>query len=271
MSIKKHLFFSSDKQIWRLLITDTEKLIIENRDMQSKQVYFNCFDLQSTKIVFKDFQLEEKHWIGIDAVYKDVIFFHKFPKPDLPGHKEIIAFDIHNQKVIWTNDELTFSFAFNDKVYAFTQGFEERHFRALDFKSGELLEDLKSDHLLVNSLRSEADKQIDWSVYSYPEKLSTADEETSEAIKKIIGDDKTEGEIEFNNHKDFLLFNFHVTDKENSFTNNFYLIDQKSGKVLLNETLNKNAPSLFNDSFFIYKNFLFLLKEKNEVLIFTME
>lgn len=271
MKLSKHLFYSSGKQIWRLIISDTEKLIIENRDMKSKEVFFNCFDLNSAEKIFKDFQLDDKHWVGIDAVYNNVIYFHKFPKPDMPSHKEIIALDVSTQEILWTNEDLTFSFVHNEKVYGFTQGFEDRHFRALDYRTGVLLDDLQTDNAKINSIRSAAEKQIDWSVYSYPGKFSGDDERKKSIIDKYIGKSKTEGDVEFAISKDLLLFNFHTVNNDNLFTNNFYAIDINSEKIILNETLNKNAPSLFNDSFFIYKNFLFLLKEKNEVLIFTME
>jgi hypothetical protein len=42
-------------------------------------------------------------------------------------------------------------------------------------------------------------------------------------------------------------------------------------QILLNEVLNANAASLFTDSFFVYKNFLFLLREKNEIIVYDIE
>ena len=270
MKIKKHFTYSSSHQIWRIIINEFDKLILETRDMKSKEFFFHCFDLNSGKTLFKNFQTEEKHWIGIDAVYKDKIFFHKFPKPDMPGHKEIIAFDINSKKELWKNDDLSFLFAFEDKVYGFKQGFEERFFYALDIRNGELAEDIGSDFEQINELQAKSEREKNWSNYRYPQNFQNADEKLKEVIQKQIGTLSSEGDVEFQVVGDILLFNFHIIKENNLYDNLFFALDVNSGKELLNEKLNKDATSLFKDAFFIYKNFLFLLKEKNEVKIFNM-
>jgi hypothetical protein len=136
MNIKKLYSYSNKKQIWRLLPTDTNKLIIEERDLDKKQVFFNCLQSDTGIKIFKNFQLDEKFWIGIETIYKDVIFFHKFTKPDMPAHKGIIVFDINNQKILWQNDELNFLFVSDDKLFCFQQNFENQNYSSLDFKTG---------------------------------------------------------------------------------------------------------------------------------------
>ena len=269
--MKPYFSYSSNHQIWRIQITDSDKLILETRDMDSKEVYFHCVDLTDSSIIFENFQLEEKHWIGIESIYKDIIFFHRFPKPDMPGHKEVTAFDISSQKILWNNEDLSFLFAFGDKVYCFKQGFEERYFYSLDILTGELKEELGDNYQLLNNIRNDAESKKDWSVYGYPKSMSEAEGLIVEVINKYSSGYEIAGEIEFNTYKNYLMFNFHSKTKEGSFDNHFYLIDLDSRKVLNDEILNKNAPSLFKDAFFVYKNFLFLLKEKNEVLIFNLE
>ena len=77
-TLKEHLTYKTGKQIWRILISGSEKVLIEKRDMESKEVYFDCLDLVSGEYVFTDLQFEEKFWLGIEKIYKDVIFFHKY-------------------------------------------------------------------------------------------------------------------------------------------------------------------------------------------------
>ena len=108
MKIKKVYTYTNKRQIWRLLPTSKDKLIIEDRDTQSKEVFFNCVNIISGKKVFSNLQLDEKFWIGIEAISEGIIIFHKFAKPDMPGHSSIIAFDIDTQSILWQNDELTF-------------------------------------------------------------------------------------------------------------------------------------------------------------------
>ena len=272
MNLTKLYSYKSSGQIWRILISDNEKLVMETRDRSSKEVSIQCFNLFSGEKVFTDFQLEEKHWIGIETIYKDVILFHKFPKPDMPGHKEIIAFDINAQKVLWENKDLSFLFAYQDKVYGFKQGFEERYYTTLNYLTGEVLEELGSDFENINSLRSLSENEKDWSVYTFP-KIFAPEEDVvvTNAIQSQIADREIVGNVEYILYYDLLLFNFHQKDSASATTNNFIAIDLAVNKVLLTKIINTNVRAFFTDSFFAYKNLLFLLREKNEVLIYSIK
>jgi hypothetical protein len=271
MKIKKHFSFSSKKQIWRLLISDAGKLIIESRDLDTKEVYFNCIDLYSGGKLFSDYQFEEKSWIGIETIHNEILFLHKYDKPDMPVHRGISAFDLNEQKILWNNDITAFLFAYDGKIYTYQQGFEDRFFYAFDFRTGELVEELGNNYKKINSIREQADNAYNWGVYNYPQQISTADERTKQLITKYAGAfDLTEG-IEFNILNDVLMFNFHTKINGGAYDNVFMAVDLNKEKILLEEKLNEKVTSLFTDSFFIYKNFLFLLKEKNEIKIFNLE
>ena len=131
MKIKKKFTHDNKRPIWRILPTETGKLIIEERGKDNKQVYFNCINIENGKKVFKNFQLEEKFWIGIEAVYNDVIYFHKFIKPDMPQHIGIIAVDLDNKKTLWEDLNNSFLFILNEKVYCYRQMFEGRKYFSL--------------------------------------------------------------------------------------------------------------------------------------------
>jgi len=271
--MKKIYSHKNKNQIWRILISNTDKLILETRNINTKEVFYCCFKLNTGKKIFSGLQLEEKYWIGIETVYNDIIFFHKFPKPDLPGHKEIIAFDINEQKVIWSNKETAFLFIYNNKVYGFKQGFEERFFYAFELMTGELAEDLGTDFKTVNKLKSLADKQQNWELYLYPEVFHKG--ETNNDIEKLIlkqtNDLDIVGEVEYNICQNILFFNYHILLTDNTYINKFFAEDLNTGKIILSEVLNKESKSLFTDSFFIYKDLLFLLKEKNEIEVYRLK
>ncbi|MFA5806042.1 MAG: DUF4905 domain-containing protein [Melioribacteraceae bacterium] len=271
--MKKQFTYKSDKQIWRILISDSDKLILETRDLNTKEVFFNCYYIENGENIFCDFQLDEKCWVGIEEIYKDIIFFHYFPKPDMPLHKGIIAFDIASQNILWTNNEFSFLFTSDYKVYGFKQGFEERYFSSLDYLTGELIEEHGSDHKKINSIKKSADDKKDWSSYLYPQVFSNdeKDPRIAEAIRRQTNNTSVEGDVDYNFKNDMLFFNYHTKVFENSFVNKFLTINLKSNKVILSEIINANASALFTDSFFIYKKYLFLLHEKNEVVVYELE
>jgi hypothetical protein len=272
MKLTELYSYKSSGQIWRILISDLEKLVLETRDRSTKEVSLQCFNLFTGENIFSDLQLEEKHWIGIETIYKDIILFHKFPKPDMPGHKEIIAFNIDTQKILWTNNDLSFLFAYADKVYGYKQGFEERYFTALNCFIGEIEEDLGTDYLKVNLLRNEADNEKDWSVYTFPKIfVPNEDYSISNVIKSQTENLIVSGNIEYILYYDLLLFNYHIKESDTNTFNKFTAIDLKSNKIILDKIINTNVRAFFTDSFFVYKNLLILLREKNEVIIYSIE
>jgi uncharacterized protein DUF4905 len=268
MKLKKTFSFSDKNQIWRLLISNTDKLIIETRDTDKKEVFFHCIDLINGKKVFKNFQLEDKFWVGIEAIHKDRIIFHKFAKPNMPEHKGIIVFDIVSQKIIWENNDLAFLSVVEDKVYAFKRKFEGRDIYSFNYNTGEIIDDLGNDINKVTELLSIAQNNEDFSNYIYPEQISGL--ETPE-VKAVI-DDEVKGKdiienIEMIKYDNFMFFNYYLKNENNLLDNVFvvYNIDKK--KKVSSEVINKNLNSFTPDSFFCYKNNLLLLKNKNEIVL----
>jgi hypothetical protein len=273
MKIEKIFSYKSEGQIWRILISETDKLVVETRDMKTREVFFHAFGLDSGKIIFSDLQLEEKNWLGIETIHNDIIYFHKFPQRDMPGHKEIIAFDISTGKILWENRDLSFLFALDNTVFGFKQGFEERYFFSLDCRSGELIKEYGSDYKTVNELRRRADDEKNWSAYLYP-KIFSRDEKDFRIVDTVTAnmrDVAIEGDVEYNFRGDLLCFNFNSRINDGIFSNRFLAVNLKTGEILIDEILNENSPALFTDSFFIYKNFLLLLKGKNEVIVYNAD
>ena len=55
------------------------------------------------KKLLAGFQLDEKFWVGIEKIIDDVIIFHKYARPDMPGHNGIIVVGINEKKILWQN------------------------------------------------------------------------------------------------------------------------------------------------------------------------
>lgn len=270
MNIKNKYIFKNDKQIWRLLLTTSDKLLIETRDTENKEVFFSCLDAFSGEFIFENLQLEEKFWIGIETTYKDVIYFHKFAKPDMPGHKQIIAFDINTQKVIWQTDEYAFLFIYDDHVYTFKQLFEGQKFFSLDYKTGKLTGELESDYELIDDLSNKSEIENHFDDYLFPLKYSeeyVEEDGILDLIKEKTKETEITGEIEYNFYENILLLNYYEKAGEGKLVNKFFAFDIESKTELYNIVLTDEANAYVPDSFFMYKNLLFLLKGKNEVII----
>ncbi len=273
MNLKKLYSFSNDRQIWRLIPTETGKLIIEERNTESREVFFNCLNIFTGEKIFSDFQLQEKFWIGIEKVYKDIIYFHRFAKPDMPGHKDIIAVDLNTQKIIWENTEYAFLFIKDEKVYCYRSLFEGRSFYSLDYKTGKLMEEPGNNSAEINQLREQSLNQQSFEDYLFPEIYIPGGQE-SEKISEIFNRVKQEkiiaGRIEYAVYKEKLFFNCHEVLNNGHLKNVFRIIEIKTNKVILEETLNNETQAFVPDSFFFKQNLLFLIQEKVRLVVYNV-
>lgn len=273
MKLKKKYTHNNKRQIFRLIPTNTGKIIIEERDIEKKLAYFNCLHIDRGKKIFKHLQLDEKFWLGIEAIYNDVIFFHKFVKPDLPQHNGIIAYDINHKRTIWENKNRTFLFVKDEKIYAFQQRFEDREFVTLNYLTGEVIDELGIDSDAINLLREDAINSEDFSGYHFPGSFGKnffGEQRENEILSKLREEHKITGGIEYVLMEDLLLFNFHEVNIDNTLKNIFKAVDLSTGKYILEVTLNFRPNAFAPDSFFVKDDLLFLLIEKIKLEVYKI-
>jgi hypothetical protein len=270
--LKKNYSFTSKRNIWRLIPSESGYLVIEERDMSSREVFFNCLNLNDGKVLIKNFQLEEKHWIGIESAHDNLIFFHKFRKPDMPGHKGIYTFDILNKKMIWQNDDLLFLFVKDDKVYAYQSTFEGRQYFVLDSPTGNIIEEMGSEFSQISKLREEVKRSDFTNTFLYPQQFNDNLEsgDVPKSMKGILTEIKVVGKINWLVLKDLIMFNYHEQNSDGTFKNYFKVFDLLKQKYILNETLNLKAKNLVPESFFIVEDLIFVLVDKTKLVVYRI-
>lgn len=274
MKIKKKYSHKNNRQIFRLIPTDTGKIIIEERDVEKKLAYFNCLHIDNGKKIFKHLQLDEKFWLGIEAIYNDVIFFHKFVKPDLPQHNGIIAYDINNKRIIWEDENRTYLFVKDEKIYAYRQRFEDREFVVLNYLTGEVIDELGIDSEAINLLREDTMNSEDFSSYRFPASFnlsSSGELRADDVLRRLSENNLIKGAIEYVLMDELLLFNFHEVNPDNTLKNIFKAVDLSNGKFILEITLNSRANAFAPDSFFVKDDLLFLLIEKTKLGVYKIK
>ena len=273
MKLKKIYRFDNKRQIWRIIPTETNKLIVEEREPEKKQAYFNCLALDSGKKLLKDFQLEDKFWVGIEAVRNDIIFFHKFAKPDMPKHRGIFAFDIRNKNVLWENSELIFQFLLKEKLYAFREKFQGRSYVSINPLTGEIIEEVGENYNFINALRNESLIEEDSKGQMFPEIFETDslnDNRAENFIKSLRNVFVISGKIEYILKNELLLLSFHEVSFKGNFNNLFKAVDLSTGKYILEEVIAKETSLYLTDSFFVKDDYLFLLFGKTRLQVYKI-
>ncbi len=273
MKIKKNYSFTNKRTIWRLIPSE-DKLVIEERDGNDKQVYFNCLDIQTGKELLKNYQLDEKFWVGIEAFEKDKIFFHGFIQPDMPGHSGIYAFDLKSKKIIWSKENPVFLFLYNGMVFAFNQKFESREIYSFDAETGNLIKEYGEDVQEVNELREKVlDAQYEkFQNYHFPETYSPGilSPESEKLVENWRATSVITGPIDYVQYKECLMFAYHTVKDDGHLDNNFTIIEIGTEKVIFEEVLNAGITSYIPDSFFVKDNLLFLLKDKMILNVYSL-
>jgi hypothetical protein len=265
MKLKELYSFASKRQIWRI-IPAGENLIIEERNPESREVFFSCIRIENGSLIFRDYQTEEKFWIGVEAVHNNVIFFHKFAKPDMPGHKEIIAVDLYTQQTLWSTSEYSFLFVYEDKIYSFVNLFEGRKYFVLDYMTGEVLQSLNDDEIDINELRYKSYDNEFFKDSAFPELCSLDD-----SLTRIIAERKNKppaGRIECIRHKDYVFAAWHI-ESDTYLENIFSIVEINTEKVIFEEILNRKTTKFIPENFFIKGNKLFLMVEKSVLKVYS--
>lgn len=238
-----------------------------------KKVFFSSIDRYTGKKIWYDRKfMNEDFWIGIETVYKDMLLLHLFEKPDLPKHKQIVAVDLNSGEVLWSNSDLTFDSLSDGKILAYVQKFESREFFELDFRTGEIINSLGENLARINEIRN-AEKDNLHELSHFPSMLLQGNiiSELNQVVLKVIGDTKYTGQIEFIEYENLFLFNYYEKNHEASLTNRLCVLDRSSQKILLRETLNSSSPAPVPDSFFIHGDILYFIKDKKELVAYSLK
>lgn len=274
MKVKKKYSFSTGKTIWRL-IPSGNKLLIEEMNQDKKQVSFSCLDIETGRNILKNFRPDEKFWVGVEAFENDRIYFHKFVKPDMPAHIGIIVYDLDEQKILWSRDDLVFLFLYENRVFAFKQKFEAREFFSLDAESGNLLENYGENAQEINKLREELQvrEYEKYKNYLFPEVYSAEKypSEVQDCIEEFRQNEVISGPLEFIRYKDVLLLSYHTVTDDGKMNNNFRVIEINTGKLIFKDVVNTGITSYIPDSFFVKDDLLFLIKHKTELLVCLLD
>jgi hypothetical protein len=269
MKIKQKYTFSNNRQIWRIIPGGEGKLVIEERDPTTREVFFSCIEMTTGKIIVDSLQFDEKFWIGIEDVYRDVILFHKYNKPDMPWHTNIIAYDINKNAELWHSEEYIFSMVYDNALYCYKNGYEGRTFYKLNYQTGELIEDIGVNGTVIAELKELRDAEI-YKGYKFPEVFNYSNADIVKLVDDMRSDEVITGKIDYLEVNDLLLTSYHRVLTEGKLQNCFKALDIRDKKVIFNQILNKEITNFIPDSFFLINNLIFLLKEKEKLVVYLI-
>lgn len=266
---KASVEYISDKLIWRLLVSPKENILIEERDLASKQASFTILEIPSQNRILTSHQFDETSWIGVEHFNDRFIILHKYIKPDMPFHKGVYIFDYYSQKVIWYDDELLFHHASPDYIYA--SSLSNQNYYKIKLDTGEKLEHFGSNfNSFSDSIKNDSPENMETD-FLFPlfEFENSPDIEDASEISGI-NLENVEKPIEYINFSNFIIFAYNIKKSDGLFDNIIVIYNLQKKKKYLSIKLAENNKAKFLDSFFIKGNNLYLLKSKNSLLVYSL-
>lgn len=265
--------FSTDGVLWRTLFSQNGRIVGEWRNQERKQASFFCLNEESGLPLWRDLRLDEAWWVGMEAIHGRFLILHEFAQPDMPEHRGVHVVDLNSGAILWRSTELTFLFAYQDRLYAYESRFEKRIAHVLNLKQGEILETYEDGWEALSPVRQLAAAEDHDPEMLFPEivdDLSTS-ERVLATIKKEIKGEEVVGSVEFIDHRDLLVFNYHKAQKgmppeARALENLLVVIDSGKRTKLYHDVISTGASAPTPDSFFVKNESLYFVKNQNTLV-----
>jgi hypothetical protein len=244
--------------IWNTLtVSKSDILVIETRDDQKFQAQFSALDFKLNKFIWKNLMFKETWWIGMTAAQEKTLLLHTFVNKGNPDHKNLIAFDIFEQKIRWEIEEFSFFDWSNSEIQGYRTS-DELVQATIAVDTGNLVE---KDWV--------AKPQSNLEVTKRPVLYSEGTDHF-ETIKRFLDQKasiKTSKAVEYLEYGEWIMISAYV--EENGLANYLFVFDA-GGEELLREKLGENLQGLGVDTFFMLSGCLFLVKNRSELVVYSV-
>ncbi|HEY3430524.1 MAG TPA: DUF4905 domain-containing protein [Cyclobacteriaceae bacterium] len=260
MSIKPRFKFSKQfsGSIWNTLaIPKTSLLLVETRDDKNFVTKFSALDYQTEKFVWEDVTFKESWWIGFTAASPHTVLFHTYVNRANPDHKNLIAYDIFDQKIRWEVEEFSFM-DWNESVIWGYHTEKDIIPATISLETGRMTE----QQWVGEPIQTGLDMHKPVRYLEGTPHFGT--------VKKFIYQKAPYSivmGVEYLEWKNWIVVS--VYHQQGDKLANYLLVFDQDGELLMEEKLGENLTGLGTDTFFILSGCLILVKNRTELVVYT--
>jgi hypothetical protein len=259
--------FDFEFPVWRLILSDGDLLLVEERDSDKREAFFHVFELSTGRTLLNKFSPPDKFWSGVESLKNKRVIFHGYRSQGLPFHKGIFCFDLEKGDYLWQEPELSFLMQNEQGIFAFKQKFESQLYFLLDRETGQIVGELGEDDKSINLMIMEARAKESFDDFVYPENFTLSKFNDGGFLEKLMPQGTLKEVTEVFAKDGIIFLNTHRGTRETGFINELLAIDSENQKVIKKMMLNQRTENLIAESCFIYKGFLFLIINKKSIEI----
>lgn len=256
-SLKFNFSQSFDGVIWNSLAASNQNvLLLEIRNAEKKQVTFAAFDYTKNIFLWRDKSFDEPWWVNLSAVSDNIVLYTLYLETNNPDRKALLACSLTDHKMLWWNNDFSLTGVSKGKV----KGFSPRLSKdvVLDSKTGKVIENPAPFEEIPAS-----GNQVKPSQYSDDmEYFSTVQTFLNAKLNllPVVA-------LEYLEHDSLIFISYNVT--KNGLVN-YLLVLTLNGDVLLHEKLDEPQKGIGLDTFFILNGCLFFVKNRRELVSYSI-
>ncbi len=257
--------------LWQLYTGSGGLFVGEDRNLERKEVTFFCIESRTGAVLWRDRALPQPWWVGIETVCNDILLFHMYASPDLPGHRGVVAADVRSGSVLWTVPDARFLGCGSEGVRVMIETQEGGEDVLLDFRTGSVR---SSAPAREDGVQAGPAPAIGESPIELPSPVSPESAEFR-AIESSLRGDLSPGNLQMPVQViwagQYLVLVTHRPNRGHTGDRPdlqvmLHLLRKSTGRVLFKDTVLANAQAETGQTVFVRDNQLYYVQERRTLV-----
>ena len=250
--------FSFESPIWRLIGDSQEAFVLlEHRNEATQEPSFSLFDLAQHKPLHLHHRFGAGHWISAWALQAQKAVFVLYAGKENPSQQAFWVYDFAQRRILWEESRYTLRRLVGSSLEVNPRQGAIEQVLYLDLQNGAVRETLSPENPKT---------LINWPQLYHGADLYFGEVNSFLALHNISASSPPIGYWELS---DKALVSY-LSEQEN-FLTHFLAVFHAEGHLLEHYLLQEGKPEAFSPIFFIFKNYLFFVKSKIELVSFPLK
>lgn len=231
--------------IWRMLIHEEKDLLaVESRNLESKKPSYSVINTANGDMLFKEKQFLEEADSHLAHISEENLLLKLSNRSDSLESTGLISIDLKSGKIIWEKYNIALQATCDEAISVFDTRFYPRKFYWIDIKNAVKIPESQS---AKNSNSEIIFPNLNLN-FEFPEFINARNYEG--AVYELM-------------QNDLKIISYHEKNEDKL---NQKIIVYNDKEIVLEEYLIRNIQKLQPESFFVLKNQLFYVRNKDEIV-----
>jgi len=235
--------------IWKIEVNEKYDFIaIESRTLESKKTSFSVINYKSGEVLIKEKIFQETWNLNLAYIAEKNLVITAFNQAGSPESKGVISVNIQDAEILWEHYNLSLNRVTNEGLQVYDPRINPRRLSWISHIKGE---DITESDNIENSNETLIHPEI----------------RTQFSIPDFISREEIVGDLSVLSVQNLTIISFHEKVQNNIQQR---LLVYQDDTILLDEILISGIQKLQPESFFMQKNHLFYIRNKNEIVSYLV-